>query len=536
MHLKVKNKTLAFEFLILLFLSLFVFLYGIGSYGLLDKDEPRYCGCALEMLEDNNWIVPQFNFQDRFDKPALYYWLIALSYKFFGISDFTSRLPSACSAILCVLFTWYFAWRVLGSKVALISSLILMSSIEYLILGRRAATDITLCLFFTSAMYSVFLGYYDKDFRLKIFWTILGGLFLGLSILTKGPIGIFLLFAVLTLFLFSRGQLNIKHLKVYCLLLLIALIVAIPWFLLVHKTTDGEFTKVFFFEHNFNRFASVVGEHDGPVWFYIPVILGGFMPWTLFFINANFNYLRKKNKNNINKLILYSLLWILTGFFFFSASTTKLATYILLIYPPMAILSGYWICILFKKSKKIFWINLLLTFVCLLIGIIVGGYLFSAWEIELITKNILMLQLLLCVFLLFFGIFAAFYFARKKYLFLPGIAVSFLISFFLGINFYLQKYYFYSHNDLKDFAVQAKLLKPQAIISYGMFKPSLVFYSRLPVNFEDKATQLKFLKDPTNANKPILIIGHTSEIEKLSRLNGFLVLDKRKKYFLGRVN
>ena len=87
--------SLKLSFTVLLFLCFFIFFNGIGSYGLLDKDEPRYCSCALEMIEENNFITPKFTFENRFDKPILFYWLIVGSYKIFGVNDFTSRLPSA---------------------------------------------------------------------------------------------------------------------------------------------------------------------------------------------------------------------------------------------------------------------------------------------------------------------------------------------------------------------------------------------------------------------------------------------------------
>ena len=82
-------------FVLLLF---YIFLSGIGSYGLLAKDEPRYMNCAIEMIQNNNFIVPKFNYENRFDKPPFFYWMIAASYKLFGINHFLGRLPSALSA------------------------------------------------------------------------------------------------------------------------------------------------------------------------------------------------------------------------------------------------------------------------------------------------------------------------------------------------------------------------------------------------------------------------------------------------------
>ena len=269
--------------IIFLALILYIFFSGIGSYGLLSKDEPRYAGCALEMIENHDWVVPKFNFQDRFDKPALFYWLIAISYKIFGVSEFSSRLPSAVSAILLVLFTWYIGNRIIGNNAGLISAAILGTSVEYIALGRRAATDIVLCLFFTAALYSFYLYYNETEKGKKFFWAVLSGVFEGLAILTKGPAGIILPSLVIGLFLIIRKEVNIKHLKILLLVSFIAILLSLPWYIAVHFATNGGFTRDFFVLHNVQRFTSVVGEHPGPIWFYFPVVLIGFLPWTFFF-------------------------------------------------------------------------------------------------------------------------------------------------------------------------------------------------------------------------------------------------------------
>ena len=206
--------------LYLSFVSLIIFIYffNIGNYGLLDKDEPRYTSCALEMLEKNNWIVPKFNFQNRFDKPPLFYWLIGTSYKLLGVSDFTSRLPSAFCAVLTILFTWFVSNKIFGRTIGFMSAIILATSIEFMLLGRRAATDMALCFFFSGSLYSIILGYFLKDFRLKIIWVCTAGVFAGLSVLTKGPVGIILPLIILSFFLVLRKQFDIKHLKTYFLI------------------------------------------------------------------------------------------------------------------------------------------------------------------------------------------------------------------------------------------------------------------------------------------------------------------------------
>lgn len=528
-----------FIYLFLLILCLFIFFNGIGSYGLLDKDEPRYCGCALEMLENNDFIVPKFNFQDRFDKPVLFYWLIAASYKIFGVSDFSSRLPSGICAILCVLFTFYVGKNFFCSAFGFISAMVLASSLEFVLLGRRAATDMTLCLFFSSCLYSLFLGYFVKDTKLKIFWVIVSGIFAGLSILTKGPVGILLPLIILSGFLLVRRQMDIKHLKIYFLICLIAVIIALPWYFQVHQITEGRFTDEFLFKHNLNRYTSVVGEHPGPVWFYIPVLFGGFMPWSFCLIGSLFLIPRKVFNKSFNKFIAFCFVWFLIIFLFFSVSTTKLATYILLLFPPASFMSAYWICILGRKKIKALKLVFLGIFVVLIPLIYYGLFLILKWKIDSLERNMLLGVLILCILVMILGLILTMIFSKKYCSSAFYYALAIIIPLVFGLNTYLIKYYKYTHEDLRNFAILAKNKNAHEVISFGMYRPSLVYYSRTPVDFQNKNIQVKKIKQliSSKEKKNVFIIGHSSDVKKhkvlFERIN---ILDMKAKYFIGQIN
>lgn len=528
-----------FSYLFLLILCLFVFFTGIGNYGLLDKDEPRYCGCALEMLENNDFTVPKFNFQDRFDKPVLFYWLIAASYKIFGISDFSSRLPSGICAVLCVLFTFYVGKKVFSRAFGFISAMVLVSSLEFVLLGRRAATDMTLCLFFSSCLYSLFLGYFVKDIKLKIFWVIVSGIFAGLSILTKGPVGIVLPLIILSAFLLVRRQIDAKHLKIYFLICLIALIVALPWYFQVHQITDGRFTDEFLFKHNLNRYTFVVGEHPGPIWFYIPVLFGGFMPWSFCLIGSIIFILRKVLSKSFNKFIAFCFVWFFIVLLFFSLSTTKLATYILLLFPPASFMSAYWICILGRKRLKTLKMVFSGIFVILIPSIFYGLFLISRWKIDSLEKNMLFGILIFCLLIMISGLILNMIFSKKYCSSAFYYALAIIIPLVFGLNTYLVKYYKYTHGDLRNFAILAKSKNAGEIISLGMYRPSLVYYSRTPVDFQNKNIQVKKIKQLINAKhgKNIFIIGHSSDVKKHKVLFEKIdILDMKAKYFIGQIN
>ena len=527
--------------IVFIFVLLFIYLYGINDYGLLSKDEPRYAGCALELMENHNWIIPKFNFQDRFDKPILFYWLIAISYKIFGVNEFASRLPSAISAILLIIFTWYLSVKVLGKTAGFISALILATSVEYIFLGRRAATDMVLCLFFSSSLYSMYLGYFVKEIKMKIFWTFSSGIFAGLAILTKGPIAILLPMLILTLFLLLKGKFDIKHLKVYFLISFIAIVVSAPWYIAVHNDTNGEFTKAFFFTHNLQRFTAVVGEHPGPIWFYFPVLLLGFMPWTFFLLHAILNIYRRFMKKSFNKFIFFSLIWVIVVFTFFSLCKTKLATYILLLFPPLSFITGYWINILGKKyynllKLSIIFLSVLLVFACSILYFFVPNT--ALFDID---KKLLMNTLLFTVIVLSSGLCYLF-FKKLNYI---SLLFSFVIIIALPAIFTLtvaiKGYYNITFADLRDFASAAKTLGATEIISFGGYKPLLVYYGRVPVDFESKKQQVKKIKNSINNKENIFLIGYLTDLNKpIVKENKELfrrlqIIKSGRKYFLGEI-
>ncbi|MBI3591542.1 MAG: glycosyltransferase family 39 protein [Candidatus Melainabacteria bacterium] len=539
MHLKNLFKILNILFIFLLF---YIFFSGIGSYGLLAKDEPRYAGCALEMIENHNYTVPKFNFQDRFDKPVLFYWLIAASYKLLRVSAFSSRVPSAICAILLVLFTWYTTKKVLGSTTGFISAIILATSIEYIFLGRRAATDIALCLFFSASLYSMYLGYFIKDWKIKIFWTIASGIFSGLAILTKGPIGIVLLFVILSGFLFFRKQFDVKHIKVYFLICIAALLVSLPWYIMVHLATNGEFTKVFFFTHNLERFTSVVGEHPGPVWFYFPVVLLGFMPWTFFLIPALFQFIKHIRKKSFNRFVLFCMIWAITVFLFFSLCKTKMATYILLLFPPLAIITGHWITITGKKKLNLVKNTVLALLLLLSAGLIVSYLLIPKSNLEPIDKNILLSKILISFVLLLIGITCTMLYGKKLHSLITCFVITLVIPGIVLLNSSMIVYHKITFGDLCSFARLAKEKGAREIISFGGYKPILVYYGRLPVDFDDKQKQIKKIKSLLDEKKYSYIIGYLSDIEKTKPIveknqavfKRFEIIKQGKRYFLGK--
>ena len=290
------KENFTYGLILILILFLILYFYRLGSVGLIDVDEPRYAEAGREMLESGNWIVPYFNYEVRYDKPILFYWLEAVSMKLFGVNEFAARFPSVAMSLLCLSMLFVLIKNIFNFEVALVGVLILISCFEFVALSRFSVTDMTLSAFISSSFCSFYLGYNNiinshklLHMQVKEFscWYILGFIFLALAFLTKGPVSIILFLLVLVPFFLWIGKLEYfyKNISFWIGTVIFFLIIA-PWYISVHCATGGDFTKVFFGLHNFSRYTSVVSGHRGSIFYFIPVVLIGFLPWIFFLPQA----------------------------------------------------------------------------------------------------------------------------------------------------------------------------------------------------------------------------------------------------------
>ncbi len=381
-------------------LSIFIFFYNLGSAGLFDVDEAVYAEATREMIVTGDWITPQYNYTNRYDKPVFFYWLMASAFRVFGVTEFAARFWSAVFGVLLTMMCYYFLRRMGHPKWGAITSLVFATSLEVILLAHASITDMTLTFFITSSLFCFFLGYIGGNDennppippplnplpqgegryeRLPIIpppvkgggeacpelveggegersgfsgesnatrWWYWGFyLSTALAVLTKGPVGVALPAVIIFIFLILRGQL-IQTLKNMHLIsgAIIFLAVALPWYVIEIWINGWEYIDAFFIKHNVTRFTGVVSGHKGPVYYFIPVILLAFFPWSAFLPQAIYNYFpRLKQKGYIeskDSVILFAVIWFLVIFIFFSISRTKLPGYIAPLAPALAILVG----------------------------------------------------------------------------------------------------------------------------------------------------------------------------------------------------
>ncbi len=311
-----------------------LFFHQLGSYPFFDVDEPRYAEAAREMLESGNWVTPYFNYVVRFDKPIFFYWLIAGSYKLFGVSEYAARYVSALSATLIVFSLLGFGVLVKQARTGLLAAVITASCLQVIGLSRMSITDMNLCLWMTLTSLSLLLVVL-KGNR----WWIAAGIFAGIGVLTKGPVALVLPGGILLVYSALSQQLS-QHFKTrfFPLALVLMLTISLPWYILAYQANGPDFLDALFL-HNVTRFESTVSGHAQPIWFFVVVLILGFLPWTPFLLQASARYLRSfRTASGINAVTaFYSGLWAVLVFLFFTVANTKLLTYILPMFPAVAL-------------------------------------------------------------------------------------------------------------------------------------------------------------------------------------------------------
>jgi 4-amino-4-deoxy-L-arabinose transferase-like glycosyltransferase len=334
----------------------FCYFRQLGVVGLMGPDEPRYAWVARDMMESGDWITPRLYGSPWFEKPPLYYWGAALSFKLFGVSETSARLPSAIAALLATLAVAWLAWQVYGSATARWLLLLLPSSVGMIGFSHSAATDMPFGAMLTCAMVpaGVLLGLIpvggegreasDRDLAsglsksATLIAAALFGLFLGYAMLAKGPAAIILCGgAVLGWGAWTKrwkDTLRLLHpvaIAVFC-------IVALPWYVLC-TVRNPDFLRVFILEHNFKRFLTPEFQHIQPFWYYIGIVLIALLPWTPALLWTIVTGIRSLiSGERLSPVSCFLLSWAAFCLVFFTISRSKLPGYILPAIPAIGLL------------------------------------------------------------------------------------------------------------------------------------------------------------------------------------------------------
>ncbi|MBO6971890.1 MAG: glycosyltransferase family 39 protein [Prochlorococcus marinus CUG1431] len=377
--------------LIVFFAGIVIFIFGLGTTGLVDETPPLFASAGRAMSESGDWLTPKVNGMFRFDKPPLIYWLMGFFYSlpkneiWDSYGTISARLPSALGSLFLMLMIGdtLFCWPQKGDKqflTPIVASLAFALSPLIIIWSRTAVSDALLTgtlgislLLFWRRMAS------DNNDQCLSAW-----LFLALAILSKGPVAFVLATCTITSFLFFQKNWKSLLLKINPKKgFLITILISLPWYILELIKEGKPFWDNFFGYHNFQRYTSVVNNHAEPFWFFLYIMILASLPFSPFLYHGIFitfkDFLKGfRGSYTISEtLYTYSICWFTSVLIFFSISATKLPSYWLPAIPAAALLiSNSFISL--RNSKKTylyFWIfNILILF-----GISVAFFFSNFW-------------------------------------------------------------------------------------------------------------------------------------------------------------
>ena len=328
--------------LTLLLLSFVTFFLGLGRQAITDSDEAFYAEAAREMVEGNDWLTPHFNYEDRWQKPILYYWFTAAAFAGTDVTEFMARFGAALSGVGLVLLTWSAARRLLADALgAWLAGAIVATCGGYFAMARAALPDLPLAFFMTATIWAA-LRASDPAEKLPTSWAAITGLAAGLGFLTKGPLGVVIPAIVLIpIWWRERRRVLIRPADVAVALVLFT-ISGLPWYLAMWRVHGAAYLQSFFVADNLERFATTRYNDIRAIWYYVPILIGGLLPWTIYALVLPWRIVRDliQRRRTLTDVEWRLVIWTLAPLLLFTASIGKQPRYILPVLPPIAMMVG----------------------------------------------------------------------------------------------------------------------------------------------------------------------------------------------------
>jgi 4-amino-4-deoxy-L-arabinose transferase-like glycosyltransferase len=326
----------------LLLLSFFTFFLGLGRQAITDSDEGYYAEASREMVESGDWLTPRFNYDNRFEKPPLYYWLTAATYFVTGTDEGAARFWSAMSGVGLVLLAWSIAGGSARAKVAWLAGAIVATSFGCFSMARWALPDLPLTFFITLGIWAAVRASDANEGTAasRLGWWAVGGLSAGLGFLTKGPVALAVP-AVVLLPLWVKARRSVRlDPRGIALAALLFTVIGVPWYVLMWREHGTDYLEGFFLGDNVKRFATPRFNDARPIWYYLAVLLGGMLPWSIYLSTFACGWIldRVRHPARLTDSHWRLLIWAGMPLLFYTASIGKQPRYILPVLIPIAIL------------------------------------------------------------------------------------------------------------------------------------------------------------------------------------------------------
>ncbi|AIE75919.1 MULTISPECIES: glycosyltransferase family 39 protein [unclassified Synechocystis] len=337
---------------VIIFLTIFIRVFTLGLYGVADRTEARYAEIGRKMAETGDWITPQIDYGVPFwGKPPLSTWLTAASFKVFSVNEFSARLSSFIPILLASYLVYLLA-KNKGINYALVSTMILVTTLGFFVSSGAVMTDPALVLGTTLSMVAFWQAYQHNSNNNRL-WGYLFFVGLAIGLLAKGPIGVVLVFLPLTIWtIWQRNIVKVWTNLPWIQGILLTALIAVPWYLLAEAKTPG-FLDYFIVGEHWKRFVEKGWEGDlygsghahpyGMIWVYW--LLSAF-PWSLLTLGllGKLIWQVKTKHSSLNgsnldwQWLSYLLLWAVAPMIFFTPSANILWTYVLPELPAFALL------------------------------------------------------------------------------------------------------------------------------------------------------------------------------------------------------
>jgi 4-amino-4-deoxy-L-arabinose transferase-like glycosyltransferase len=307
---------------------------------LIKPDEGRYAEIPREMVASGDWTTPRLNDIKYFEKPPLQYWATAAAYEVFGEHQWTSRLWAGLTGFSGIFLVWFAGLRLFGREAAAYSAMLLGSSLLYVLIGHVNTLDMGVTFFISLGIFSFLIAQEESDTKRRRNWMLLAWAGMALAVLSKGLMGLILPGTAIFIYCIAQRDFSVLKRMHWLAGLAVFFLITAPWFYYMMKANPEFFDKFFIYEH-YTRFTTKQHGRYQPWYYFIPILLSGMLPWTLLMLDT----LWRAWSDNVSLSKVFNparflLIWAVFIYLFFTASGSKLPSYLLPMFPALALLMG----------------------------------------------------------------------------------------------------------------------------------------------------------------------------------------------------